>query len=70
MKNLIISGISVEKNLENGYNQLLEDNKVDLSWNEYINEVATICESQNGDTNDAVDMIENFLNQQGIEVED
>jgi len=70
MKNLIISGISVEKNLKNGYNQLVENNKVDLTWNQYVNKVATICESQNGDTNDAVDMIENFLNQQGIEIED
>ena len=68
MKNLIISGISVEKNLENGYNQLLESNKVDLTWNQYINEVAATCEEQNGDTNDAIDMIENFLNQQGVEV--
>lgn len=70
MKNLIISGISTEKNLENAYNQLVESNKVDLTWGQYINKVAGICESQNGDTNDAVDMIENFLNQQGVQVED
>jgi len=68
MKNLIISGISVEKNLKNGYNQLVESNKVDLTWNQYANEVATICESQNLDTNDAVDIIEMFLESKGIEI--
>ena len=68
MKNLIISGISVEKNLKNGYNQLVESNKVDLTWNQYANEVATICESQNLDTNDALDIIEMFLESKGIEI--
>jgi hypothetical protein len=67
MKNLIVSGISVEKKLETAYNQLYESKKVVWNWSQYINEVANICVQQNGDTNDAIDMIEKFLNQNAIE---
>lgn len=68
MEFTIISGISVESELKTAYNQLVESGKVDLSWEDYIKEVAKICVENNGDTNDAVDMIENFLNQQGIDI--